>query len=319
MNPGFYTATELTNEQYHRSPGISNSGLKLLGDKTPAHYWARYLDPARRPQPPRQGMIIGTAIHAAALEPERFAEDYAEPLVMPAGALTTSDDIKQALQALGQKTSGAKPELIRRLLDADPEAIIADQIKQQHAAANAGRVILSAEDYANVRGMHAALYGHPVAASLLADAFAFEYSLYTHDPVTGVLVRIRMDLMTGGGWIVDLKKTQDASPEAVGATIARYGYHHQAGLYSDALLWECGEAPAGFAFVFIEEEPPHAVGVYVLDTADLDRGRRLYRRNLDTYARCLEQNHWPAYSQSAEIVTLPAWERRRIDEMSIPL
>lgn len=59
----------MPNEFYHAHPGISKSGLDLI-HRSPAHY--QYS--AKRE--PTRAMEIGTAIHCAILEPERFASEY---------------------------------------------------------------------------------------------------------------------------------------------------------------------------------------------------------------------------------------------------
>lgn len=277
MTPGFYTATELSNAAYHGGPGVSNSGLKLIGEKTPAHFFAQCLAPERAERAPSRPQFIGTALHAAALEPAKFETDY----------------------------------------------VVAEGFADRRAAGYKAwarvqsKMILMESEYSNVLGMRASLHAHPTAGALLADAFEFEYSAYTHDPETGVLVRMRMDLMTSGGWIVDLKKCQDASPAGAAKAIGNYGYYHQDAFYTDCIQWACGEAPAGFAFIFIEEQPPHCVGVYVIASEDRQRGRELYRRNLRIYARCLERNEWPAYSTDAEVIELTRWERSRVDTLLI--
>lgn len=278
MTPGFYTAAELSAERYHSGPGVSNSGLKLIGDKTPLHFWARHVDPQRRQLKGSAPMFIGTALHAAALEPDVFARTYVEAPF-------------SARNAAGYKAWAKKQ-------------------------ADDGLQILMPDEALNVTGMRRALWSDPEVAALFRDAFEFEYSAYSHDPETGVLVRIRMDLLTSSGWIVDLKKTQDASPEAVSKTIANFGYHHQDAFYTDALTWACGEPPRGFLFVFVEELPPHAVKVVRLVEEDRERGRRLYRRNLNTYARCVETGQWPGYGGS-QWIELPQWARRSIDSLTL--
>lgn len=61
-------------ELYHRSPGISNSGLTLFA-KSPAHY-------KERPDKRTKAMKFGTICHAAVLEPDFFARRYAiEPKI----------------------------------------------------------------------------------------------------------------------------------------------------------------------------------------------------------------------------------------------
>lgn len=61
--------TGMSNEDYHRYPAISKSGLDLI-ERSPAHY--RY----REPREATRAMEIGTAIHASLLEPDRFAHEY---------------------------------------------------------------------------------------------------------------------------------------------------------------------------------------------------------------------------------------------------
>lgn len=273
MTPGFYTAAELSNAAYHSGPGISNSGLKLIGERTPAHFYAQYLAPNREPRASSRPQFIGTALHAASLEPDRFEAEY----VIAEGFAD-------------RKAAGFKA-----------------WSRAQR------RLILMESEMANVLGMRAALHAHPTAGALLADAFEFEYSAYAKDPETGVLVRMRMDLMTESGWIVDLKKCQDASRSAVRKAIESYRYYQQDAFYTDCLQWACGEPPAGFAFVFIEEQPPHAVRVVVLASEDRQRGRELYRRSLRIYARCMERDEWPAYGGEAEVIELSRYERSRVD------
>lgn len=276
MTPsGFYTAADLSNEAYHSGPGVSNSGLKTIGDRTPAHYWATSpMNPKRRPSEGSRPMFIGTALHAATLEPAKFAEQY-----------VVAEDFKDRRAAGYKAWSAAQSKLI-----------------------------LMPTEYENVVGMRESIYQHPVAAMLLRDAYEFEYSAYATDPVTGVLVRMRMDLMTCGGWIVDVKKTQDASDKGIEKTIDNYGYYHQDAFYTDVLEWACGEPPAGFVFIFVEESYPHCVNVKVLDNVDRERGRKMYRQNLTRYAECLAANHWPAYGDDCGVIELSQWARKRIDQ-----
>lgn len=69
MKVGTYTASELSNEAYHASEGVSSSVIKTLLAKSPAHTVARSVSTTR-------AMEIGTAIHAKILEPERFDRDF---------------------------------------------------------------------------------------------------------------------------------------------------------------------------------------------------------------------------------------------------
>lgn len=61
----------MTNEEYHAHPALSASGIKALA-KSPAHYQASLIY-----REETTAMRFGTAFHAAVLEPEKFATDYA--------------------------------------------------------------------------------------------------------------------------------------------------------------------------------------------------------------------------------------------------
>ena len=72
----------MTNEDYHAdTSAISASGLKLFM-RSPAHYYATYLDPNRIERSPTPAMRVGTATHCAILEPERFSAEY---IALPEG------------------------------------------------------------------------------------------------------------------------------------------------------------------------------------------------------------------------------------------
>ena len=62
----------LTNEQYHKSPGISSSGLVKFIQYSPAHYKAYLTEPREQ----TDAMALGSAIHMAILEPNLFESTY---------------------------------------------------------------------------------------------------------------------------------------------------------------------------------------------------------------------------------------------------
>lgn len=275
MEPGVYAASELPNEAYHRGPGVSNSGLKLIGDKSPFHYWAQYLNPDRPTDlEGPAGAFLGTAIHAATLEPHVFAQQY---IVNP------YDDRR------GNRYKD---------LQAD----------------NPGKAILSKDEFRSVQGMHRALYSHPKARALLLDAAAFEESMYVTDPHTGMLLRIRPDLRTNSNILVDLKKTQDSSHDAFRRSVERYGYDHQDAFYTDVFaMANYGELPRAFLFIAAEEKYPHAVNVFCLEERDRENGRIQWRKNLDIYAHCMATGKWPSYSEQVEALELSRWHRQRFE------
>jgi exodeoxyribonuclease VIII len=276
MKDGFYTSDELPIDIYHGDRGsISQSGLKKL-DQSAAHLRA-YLD-GDNDKPQTKGMFIGSAIHAASLEPDVFDEQY---IVAPAKF--------GARNAAGFKA----------------------WCEEQDPA----KIILMAKESDGVYRMRDALHSHPWVGPRLRGATC-EYSCFATDPETGVQCRVRFDMITSGGLILDLKKTQDARDGALAKSIANYGYYVQNAFYMDVPSWLGDEyAPDGFAFVFIEESAPHGIAVRFLDPDDIERGRAEYRRLLNKYAICLARDEWAGYSNEPAIISLPGWMRHQLDSI----
>jgi len=253
--------TDVPNEDYHQAPGISKSGLDLI-DRSPAHY--RYAPPRKT----TRNMEIGTAIHTALLEPERFASEY---MLLRDVTDRRASAYKEAVKVYGSERTLTGPE--------------ADK----------------------VAGMQEAVYANPHARKLLESDGWRELSGVVKDPETGAICRHRFDLLTVGGIAVDIKKTQDARADAFQRAVYNYRYHVQAAFYADQHFWITGEPLKAFAFLAVEEEMPHGCRVYVLDDYAMAIGREAYRANLKRYAACVDAGEWPSYDSKPETLSLPAW------------
>ena len=255
---------DLSNSDYHSHPAISKSGLDLIA-RSPAHY--RY----RAPREPSRAMEIGTAIHAAILEPSRFSTEY----------------------------------MLLRDVDDRRSAVYKDAVKQYGSER-----VLTGPEADRVAGMQEAVLGNRHAQALLADPSGQrELSIITTDPETGALVKCRFDLLVGTR-ALDLKSTADASAAAFCKSVANYRYHVQAAFYSDVFHWETGDHLQAFGFLAVESELPHANAIYVLDDESLEHGRTLYRAALNRYADCIDKGEWPALPSEPQILSLPAWAMR---------
>jgi uncharacterized metal-binding protein len=146
---------------------------------------------------------------------------------------------------------------------------------------------------------------HPRAKALL-DKGSAEVTVISE--LDGVPVKCRVDWMRDNGLLVDLKTTQDASPEGFARSVAKYRYHVQCALYTDACR-SAGVDVRSFVFVAVETKPPYLVACYMLDPLDIERGRTQYRRDLATYRECVESGTWKGYSDDIKVLELPAWAR----------
>lgn len=221
------------------------------------------------PNEPTPAMEFGTAVHAGVLEPESFAE-----LVTLA------------------------PSVNRRTKDGKAEW-------QAFAALNVGRIIMAPEDYVRAQACIRAVHAHPAAAKLL-DGGERELSLFWEDARYKVPCKCRFDAINHGGGI-DLKTTQDASPEGFARSIAAFQYHAQAAHYISGAEHALNESPRFFAFIAVESEPPHAVACYVLPAPAILAGQHLAAIALERYAEALASGKWKGYSDTIDSIQLPGW------------
>lgn len=177
---------------------------------------------------------------------------------------------------------------------------------------NTDRTVLSQEVWDQLHAMRDAVMSHPAASALLTKVPGVaEQSVYWHDPITGVLCRCRPDWWRSDDVLVDLKSTEDASPEGFAKSIANWRYDVQAPYYLDGVQIATGRKPRGFVFVAVEKKAPYAVGVYVLDAESLELGRAQYQHDLKIYAECQRSGQWPGYGDKIQVINLPAWHANK--------
>lgn len=300
---------EQTNEQYHAAPGESKSKLDAIA-VSGLQYWDRYINPDREPEEFKHCFAVGDGTHKLVLEPGTFEQTYAVDFDRAAfpDALDSVDDLKRELSAQMLMTSGNKPELARRLVEEGGYSRdrIMMFLKEDHQARMAGKIAIPARDYKGMLGMLEAVHRHPWAGRLLQGC-TVERSFYAEmefeyiDPVTGevtmvpVLCKCRTDAITNNGqFVLDLKTTDDVSLYGFGRTIMQRRYDVQAAWYLDILRHLYGrDAPEGFAFIPAQKTRPHDVAVQWAPPEMIERGRQLYRRDIQRLLECRFNNNWP--------------------------
>lgn len=275
---------DMTNADYHAHPAVGSSGIKEL-QRSPLHYWAKYLNPARDAKEPTPAMKIGTAWHAAIFEPEKFMADY---VVIPAG--------------LDRRTKEGKA-LWQELVDS-------------------GREPLSADEYERIAVMRANAADHPVTRIVFGqDGGAAEVSFFWIDPATGVNCKIRPDYyvppcdMFPHGLIVDGKTGEDMSADGFAKYAWNWDCHIQAAFYCDGFKHVHGtSAPPAFMWLAQEKEAPYATAYYAAAADFIEFGRQKYRRLLGLLGDCAANDNWPGYPQTVQALELPAWAAKQVQE-----
>ena len=276
------------NDAYHADKSrIGKSGLDLI-HKSPLHYWAKYLDPNRQWETQSPALLMGSVNHMLLFEPQLFASKY-----------ITCDDTEICAQIGGKAPRSTKAY---KEWYAEFEAI------------NKGKTVIEKEMLDTALAMRASVYEHPAAHVLLESGIAEERLDFlwegTDDDGNPIQVpcKAKPDWRSHNGFIVDLKTTEDASPEGFGKSFFNYRYHVQAAFYMDAYTrWSGGEEARGFIFIAVEKKPPFATAVYYTTAEQFQLGREEYEADLRTYHKALTTGKWNGYPTEVMPMQMPAW------------
>jgi exodeoxyribonuclease VIII len=210
--------------------------------------------------------------------------------------------------------SGTIPILAQRLRDAGMAITLWSDIKAEWMRNNGHRNVLEAEEWDQLMNMREAVMAHPAARKLVEAPGRAEHSVYWIDKATGELCRCRPDKWLDNGVILDLKTTEDASPEGFAKSIANWAYDVQDPFYCDGIQAATGKAPRAFIFLAVEkgarvvEGQPLGVAVYQLDEASRELGRAKYREDLMVYSQCKKNDVWPCYGDKIQSISVPQWQ-----------
>jgi hypothetical protein len=269
--PGIYR--DVPEPDYRAWHGKSVSALKIAHRSLASYRYA-----LTHPTEPTAAMELGTAVHVAVLEPDRFAAEYV----------------------------GA-PQIDRRTK-------VGKATWAQFQMDNAGKSVLSAADFETCVEMSQSCWLHPLASALLKGAGSNELSLVWDDEHTGMRCKGRIDRVTEfDGWthVVDLKTCQDASREGFSKAIANYNYHWPH--YLDGLN-TLRPAERQMTFIAVEKTPPYLVAVYVLNRWAIEQGRDELRDVMTRIAEAEKTDVWPGYPSEMIDIELPRWRQRSIEE-----
>jgi len=255
IKPGIYDRHQLTNDDYHADRDyLSSSGVKCIIDSL-AHFYAQYLDPLAPKAEEKPAFVIGSAVHAAILEPDIFDADYLR-----------------------------EPKLDRRTKAGKLAA-------EEFANASSGKIVLPDSDYQAVIQMRDQVLRNPLAADIVKGAITEQSFFALTDD--GIGEKCRTDVFRPAA-IADVKTVQSALPRDFFRDAANYRYFMQGAFYLDVVKAVTGDMPAVFAFIAVEKTPPHPIIVYTMRPNDdaTEFGRIQYREALDKYRRARDSNNW---------------------------
>jgi hypothetical protein len=109
--------------------------------------------------------------------------------------------------------------------------------------------------------------------------------------------------------IFELKLVDSAAPDVVERSSETMGYAIATAAYIRAIeaLRPDLRGRVEFYFIFAELAPPFAVNVCQPDGLFLDVGAARWIRAVKTWRECVQRQHWPAYGEAVNYITVPPW------------
>lgn len=139
----------------------------------------------------------------------------------------------------------------------------------------------------------------------------------------GVWCRAMVDnAPVGRRYLVDLKTTTDASPDACIRAVMNYSLDVQAAHYLDTWEAATGERRV-MRFVFVEKAAPYEVAVIELHDAAEDEAdwmldaRSKAREARRIWGECLAANVWPGYPAQIAVIGAPTFYRQKWADRSV--
>lgn len=270
---------EMDSENYHRHPAIGSSMLETFRNSR-REFYGRFVSKEIPPKEPTDAMKLGTLVHLALLEPDKFAE-----------TVVTMPNLY-----LGEEWNWRKP--------AHREA--RDAMQSRFAAE--GKSCVELVDYETIQAMVAAIHANKYAHKLVTATGLPEYSIFWTDEETGLELKCRVDWWATNP--LDIKTTNDPSPEGFARTATQLGYFRKAAHYATGIESLTGKK-AQVVMLAVENKLPHRVANYDLNDNDQDGrslGRRQWRENLNALARCIESGDWlEPWEKSVIELRPPGW------------
>lgn len=246
---------ELSNAEYHAElEHDSNSSLSLFRKSPPKYYHQRITKriPLDKDTPAKQ---MGSAIHTAVLEPEKFDSVIVE---IPA----------DVLNADGHKKGNDW---------------------KVWSWNNRGRIQLTKAEIDEIRWMVDGVWGNPAARDLLKACTAFESTVMVdgEDPR-----KCRFDAVAEiDSFYADLKSHCFEDELEFWRSVQQFGYHRQAALYSDIFHNAYGSKPK-CKLILVSKECPDDVVVRTMPAAAVEVGHIENREAFAGLRKCRASGVW---------------------------
>ena len=235
------------------------------------------------------------------------------PKEQAVGALETIDEIKSAIERLGEKPiSDLKLALIQQLLSLDPKAQIYDvlnsrfQEQELHKTTEyqsfVSKWVMDSIIYSDAHRARDTVMSHRLASKLFTNGIA-ELTMIAFDQETQMWVKCKFDWLRLDGIAVDLKTTRSTHPDDWAYQAKDLGYELQDAFYCHVASLLNIKIKA-FPFVCVEFAEMDNCEVYEFPPHFRAKAHDDMKKYLKEFRECRESNNWYGYNkqQTATVI-----------------
>jgi len=240
MRDGIYF--NLSNEEYHADEAIGSTSVKAISI-SPANL---YFNPFRGSKSAK----IGTAVHAALLEPDIFERDF----ILNEGITSRASAAFKTLANIHAEENifiGSEVETINRMIEASK--------------------------------LNDDFMGY------MSTSGRSEVSMFATCPITGLRLKCRFDRLSDTlSYPLDVKTCKDASERGFSQAFGKFFYHVQAAFYLYVLKLVTGRELNQFCFFAQENTAPYRNCMYYIGEESLELGHKTMMESLPILKACID-------------------------------
>lgn len=314
---GFGDIPEPFNKEFRLSPSKIKDSLTSM-----KMYKWRIDHPMRE----TAAMELGTLLHMAILEPERFAKTYVkkpkESDYEGKRILRTNDDLKSWLSERGLKVSGNKVDLIERIQDElatetwqDKDEIVLWDVVLANACA-ADQIMMTEKEQEQVEETLKEIASQPFTNWLVKHGER-EKKMWFREPGTGIILNMRVDFYAekvpnlSTPLIMDVKKVPDVSPYKMARWLDETNTCVQLAINRDCVRAVTGKTPKCMILA-IDAKEPYNVVPYVPDVAAMEIAESKYKQQIVQIQMAHEENKFIGLSDGTPLtLSLPHYALQR--------
>ncbi|MDC9591712.1 PD-(D/E)XK nuclease-like domain-containing protein [Xenorhabdus sp. XENO-10] len=240
MTPGIYY--DISNEDYHKDEAIGSTTIKAIS-VSPANLYFNPFKGSKSTQ-------IGTAIHAALLEPAIFERDF--------------------------------------ILRGDIKTRASKEYKEIFQYADAEKILIGSEVETVTRMIESAWMNNDFIDYMSGSGHS-EVSMFATCPSTELSLKCRFDRLSDNhSYPLDVKSCRDATERGFSQAFGKYHYHVQAAFYLYVLRLVTGRELNQFCFFALENTPPYKNCMYYIGEDSLDLGYKTLFESLHKLKECMD-------------------------------